>query len=206
MKRVERRLIPPKLKNIGSYKPYLRIDFRWSCAYCTRHEAENGGHYNFEIDHFRPMYIFPRIASTYFNLYYSCRKCNRVKSDTWPNIQLRRKGFRFVDPCLDEPTKHFEIWYNNGLQIEVKSKPGSYTVEHLMLRWRNDITELHKTRYIQKQRLNEVKSCIRLLIHTLRSETLSIGDRELLLSVGKILRDELVYLRKAVSGRLDPPY
>ena len=207
MRRLERRLTPPRLKTPSSYKPYLRVDFKWSCAYCTRHEAENGGHYNFEVDHFRPMSLFPYLASTYPNLYYSCRKCNRVKSNMWPSSQQQHQGFRFVDPCSDEPTEHFEIWYNKrGLQIEIRSKPGSYTVGHLMLRWRTDVAELHKLRYIRKQRLIELKRCINCLVRALRSEAISKRDRESLLAIGKVLRKDLVYLRKAVSGNHVPPY
>lgn len=207
MKRVERQFIPPRLRAASSYKHYLRVDFRYSCAYCTRHEAENGGYHNFDVDHFRPLSLFPHLATAYSNLYYSCRKCNNVKSNNWPTKRQQQQGFRFVDPCADQPTDHFLIWYaTNGLYVDVKSKPGSYTVEHLRLRWRTDIAELHKLRYTQKQRLLEIKDYLHSLINILSTKAIQQSDRERLLAGTAILRKYLLHLRKAVSGNLDPPY
>lgn len=85
--------------NYGTDKcrEYLRNDFSHECAYCKIQEKEVGliDTQYFEIDHFRPQSdnddnFNPHL---YNNLYYSCQKCNREKSDTWSE--------ELLDPCKD---------------------------------------------------------------------------------------------------------
>ena len=91
---------PPRYFDYRRYKPYLRRDFQYQCAYCTIHEAEFGGHYNFQIDHFRPQSLFPELRTEYANLYYACSICNIYKSDTCPTEEQRKRGRRFLEPAL----------------------------------------------------------------------------------------------------------
>ncbi|MHA2854255.1 HNH endonuclease [Paenibacillus lautus] len=85
--------------NYGSYKckVYLRNDFSHECAYCKLQEVETGvidSNY-FEIDHFIPQNNDDNNVNehTYSNLYYSCSKCNREKSDKWSQL--------LFDPCKE---------------------------------------------------------------------------------------------------------
>ena len=55
-----------------AYRPFLRRDFAFRCAYCLRHEFFFGGGEAGEIDHFRPRHLFPDLLNNYDNLYWSC--------------------------------------------------------------------------------------------------------------------------------------
>ena len=46
------------------YKPFLRIDFEYRCAYCKNREAVEGGSKKFDIDHYKPKSKFPTESST----------------------------------------------------------------------------------------------------------------------------------------------
>lgn len=77
-------------------KVYLRNDFSHECAYCKLQEQEVGiaGQYFFEVDHFKPQSLKLPNVHQYHNLYYSCSKCNKEKSDTWDE--------KLLDPCVDD--------------------------------------------------------------------------------------------------------
>ena len=75
MSRFVRHENPPYFQNYQDYRPFLRRDFRFFCAYCERNEFVLGGSEFFEIDHFRPVHLFPEHTSRYTNLYYVCGKC-----------------------------------------------------------------------------------------------------------------------------------
>lgn len=77
-------------------KEYLRNDFSHECAYCKLQEQEVGfvGLDFFEIDHFKPQSLDLPDTHKYHNLYYSCKKCNNEKSDTWDT--------KLLDPCTDD--------------------------------------------------------------------------------------------------------
>ena len=67
---VTRSFVAPK----GSYANYrqdLRVDFWYSCAYCSITEVEAQG-IAFEIDHYAPHSKFPELKHDYGNLMYSC--------------------------------------------------------------------------------------------------------------------------------------
>ncbi len=77
-------------------KEYLRNDFSHECAYCKLQEQEMGmaGLDFFEIDHFKPQTLKLPDMHKYHNLYYSCSKCNKEKSDIWDE--------KLLDPCVDD--------------------------------------------------------------------------------------------------------
>ena len=102
MSRFVRHENPPYFQNYQDYRPFLRRDFRFFCAYCERNEFVLGGSEFFEIDHFRPVHLFPEHTSRYTNLYYVCGKCNWHKGRTWPTDAAMNTGFRFADPCEED--------------------------------------------------------------------------------------------------------
>jgi hypothetical protein len=68
-----------------------------------------GGQDNFELDHFQPK-SKPAGAgdvNDFYNLYYACHPCNHYKGYSWPDEELLRRGYRFVDTCNEEFFTHF---------------------------------------------------------------------------------------------------
>jgi HNH endonuclease len=123
---------PPDLDDYTKYRPFLRTDFRFVCAYCERSELFLGGQEFFEIDHFRPVHKFPERKVRYSNLYYACAKCNRHKGTTWPSLGLAERGFRFADPCEEDMyVTHLEEEPDGTLHA--RTRAGDYTCEHIRL-------------------------------------------------------------------------
>jgi hypothetical protein len=53
-----------------------------------------------EIDHFNPTLKQPE-RNRYNNLFLATRHCNGSKSNIWPPKALRKKGIRFLNPCVE---------------------------------------------------------------------------------------------------------
>jgi len=133
MPRIRRKQRPPVLAEYRKYKPYLRIDFQYRCAYCHIPELRYGPPGNYSIDHFRPKSRpeFSHLVSRYANLYYACQDCNRHKGKTWPAPQLRADGFRFLDPCKDDYNEHWRVRPSG--EIEAFTRAAEYMIGRLGL-------------------------------------------------------------------------
>jgi hypothetical protein len=59
----------------------LRDEFTFRCVYCLKRETWGQVTAEFELDHFEPQTLAPDRTLEYFNLVYSCRRCNSVKLD-----------------------------------------------------------------------------------------------------------------------------
>lgn len=123
------------------YRPLLRQDFLFRCAYCLRHEFFVGGEAGCSIDHHRPIagpFARPDLAAAYENLYWCCRECNENKGVTWPTEHEHASGWRFLDPCdvADDHDIHLHI----DLQGNVNpiTNTGQYTSDCLKL-WRDQL-------------------------------------------------------------------
>jgi hypothetical protein len=79
--RSHRRHGPAGYANYGSYRPWLRDEFAFRCAYCLKREQWGQVTGEFDIDHFHPQTCRPDLAVEYPSLIYSCRRCNGVKFD-----------------------------------------------------------------------------------------------------------------------------
>jgi hypothetical protein len=112
-------------------RPYVREDFRKTCAYCLLEETWAAGLENFELDHFRPKSLFPQLALSYYNLYWSCHVCNRLKRDIWPARRLLKQGIFFVDLCVSAFDEHF-VEQKNG-KWRGKTLAAKYTIDSLRL-------------------------------------------------------------------------
>lgn len=127
---------PPQFAIYAAYKPYLRRDFQNRCCYCLLHEGDEqvgGGFHSFQIDHFKPVALFPEWELAYDNLYYTCRWCNRAKWDNWPSQKATDEGFRFVDPCEEDLySTHGRVNRESG-KIEWRTAPGEYTIRTVKL-------------------------------------------------------------------------
>jgi hypothetical protein len=79
--RIHRRHGPRGYANYESYRPWLRDEFAFRCAYCLKRETWGQVTGEFDIDHFRPQWLGRHLAGDYANLVYACRRCNAVKFD-----------------------------------------------------------------------------------------------------------------------------
>lgn len=131
---IVRHLSPGPFTNYQSYKPHLREDFQYRCAYCTLHEGDvgAGGVWHYDVEHFRPKKKFPELVCVYGNLYYACFYCNTTKGETWPSEQSIAQGFYFVDPCQDDFYADHAEGQDDGM-LQHKTNAGLYTIEHLRL-------------------------------------------------------------------------
>src|ERR1700722_19267876 len=105
------------------------------CAYCLLEELFAGGPENFELDHFRPQSLFPSEISNYYNIYYSCHPCNRIKHGKWPSPALQERGIGLVDLCADDFPTHFQE-LEDGQWIGL-TPSGRYTIDLLRLNRRH---------------------------------------------------------------------
>ena len=144
MSRFQRRESPPQFDDHAQYKPFLRRDFRYLCAYCERSEVTVGGDEFFEVDHFRPVKHFPHLRTSYPNLYWVCGPCNRRKGSSWPSRPLVDSGYRFSDPCQEDLYREHVEERPDGALNPI-TYPGIYTCEHIRLN-RPALTEWRRER------------------------------------------------------------
>ncbi len=122
----------PRFRVAGRFKPFLRRDFRYQCAYCGITEVYRRGIDTFGADHFRPRSIFPDLEFEYPNLYYCCNQCNRYKGATWPDDDEVAGGFQFADPCVCDPFIQHFIKQKAGT-LSAVTPAGEYTLDNLRL-------------------------------------------------------------------------
>jgi hypothetical protein len=84
----------------------------------------------FEIDHYLPKEKFPELISQYHNLMWSCRRCNRSKSDYSPDAEDDRNGYVVlrIDEC--DPRDHLE---SDHLFLKGRTTKGQFNIELLDL-------------------------------------------------------------------------
>lgn len=164
----------PEIKSYDSpiCREYLRKSSDYSCAYCTISESEAPGA-TFHIDHFRPQAKFPHLKNEYYNLRYTCPRCNLTKGSYW----IRREDgcirdcekcntkychenvYRLIDCFLENPKEHIRLNDNDMLEAINGSKPAIHTIKYLRLN-RAQLIKLRRTRrYIDlwKQELDSKK-------------------------------------------------
>lgn len=73
--RKHRRHGPRGYARYDGYRPWLRDDFAFRCAYCLVREQWGRVTGEFDIDHFQPQSLRFDLAADYENLVYSCRRC-----------------------------------------------------------------------------------------------------------------------------------
>ena len=71
---------PRGYTDYASYKPWLRDDFAFRCAYClTRERWHPSGHDGFGVDHVVAQAVAPLLVVSYAHLAYACNNCNSAK-------------------------------------------------------------------------------------------------------------------------------
>lgn len=116
-------------KPYSYYRECLRLDFWYSCSYCSVAEVEATG-FSFEIDHYEPQRLGNDDLHSYDNLMWSCRPCNRSKDGNWESDELRQEGYRFLRPDKDDLSDHYKLV---ATVIVPRTTPAEYTVEVLNL-------------------------------------------------------------------------
>lgn len=132
-----------KKSKYSDYRDDLRVDFWYSCAYCSMTEDEACG-IGFEIDHYLPQNFHPALSNDYNNLMWSCQKCNSLKRDYNPNDSDTEKGLMIIRPDNENPSYHFKLNYN---KLEGKTITGEFNIVYLAL----NRMQLQKLRMIRKK-------------------------------------------------------
>jgi len=117
-------------RDYSSLRPQVRKDFRHQCAYCLMEEFLLGGRGNFELDHFRPQSRFPHLRLDFYNLFYSCHICNKMKGNL-PTPELEALGVGFANLCEHDFATHFAVTIDGRWQG--RTRVGQYTVDALRL-------------------------------------------------------------------------
>ena len=76
-----RRHGPIGYSNYQRYRPWLRDEFTFRCAYCLKREQWGTVRGTYQIDHFLAQAHHPALATDYDNLIYACATCNGAKGD-----------------------------------------------------------------------------------------------------------------------------
>ena len=164
----------PSYSDYRQYKPHLRQDFSYHCAYCAIHENEWGGPRHFHVEHFRPKSRFPQFIADYENLLYACDVCNCYKGNDWPSDDPLTDGVGYLDPCRHDYDEHFEsnltTGYTNG-----RTPPARYMVERLHFN-RQFLIQLRQKRTREEaihQRFQQIcREVLKMIEHSLQDNSL----------------------------------
>lgn len=185
-----------------AYRPALRDEFKYACGYCENREPELGGSEAFHVDHYRPKSKFPHLICKYTNLIYSCRYCNRSKSNYWPNFLEWALGRVILNPRTDNFGKHID---QSGLAWVGLTAKGKWTVLRLRLDSPAFVHRRRKRRLIEDtiRRLEDILAQSQLGLSVAIEQNL--GESEL-----RILRQDIAEqidginaIRQTITGRAD---
>lgn len=97
--------------------------YRNFCCYCESQVGPVGAN---QIEHLKPVRIFPRRAFQWKNLHLACAACNRAKSKKW-NPQ-----YPILDPVTDVPIgQHLDYAFSEtGVRQTWLTERGHTTVDH----------------------------------------------------------------------------
>ncbi len=150
--------IVPQFADYTHYKPYLRRDFEFRCAYCEMTEACVFGIQTFGIDHFRPKKLFPHLLCDYQNLYYCCNDCNRYKGPVWPSDERIAEGHFFPDPCQCDPRVE-HLRESEDATLAPITKAGEFSLEVLRLN-REPCLRFRRKRCAIQQRIQHYRKAL----------------------------------------------
>jgi hypothetical protein len=152
------------------YRPCLRLDFAFRCAYCLAHESEVGPSDNyggFEVEHFRPKgrREFRRFANRYTNLLWACHACNRAKSDSWPTDEETSRGMRFVDPSVEALGAFLAL---DGVRVGVAAAAAEPQAAEFMIDMINLNSAVHQRRRRRRQEIAKKLSTLDAMLQVFR--------------------------------------
>ena len=172
----KRQNIDRKVRSYQEHTDDLRNDFKNRCGYCNDIKIGNAA---FEIDHFvpqNPHNFETTISSTdYSNLVYSCKSCNRAKSNKWPtndeNIH-NKDNVGFIDPCDED--------YNNQFKRE---DTGRILPNTELGQWMYDELKLHKPQHEILWNLDQLDKTKKEILEILNSRPIDNDIQKKLLAV-----------------------
>ncbi|HDV6632356.1 TPA: HNH endonuclease [Legionella pneumophila] len=175
------------------YKPKLREEFSYACAYCETRETELGGSQSFHIDHYRPKKIFPELTYSYNNLIYACRNCNQYKSDFWPKFRQLILGNIIFNPRpIGNIKKHIDTSSNKWTG---KTNSGLWSIKRLRLD-SNILIKRRERRATFEKAIKRLKS-----IYEENEKNLSKAiDEELEEDIIKKIKSDMYELEKEISA------
>ena len=108
------------------YRPCLRWEFGFTCAFCLLHEVQiapegASGSRRFSIEHLELKKDRDDLVNRYDNVVYACSRCNDARR-IW--ARQAEDGRRLLDPCRDAWASHFVMDDN---EIRGVTEHGTYT-------------------------------------------------------------------------------
>lgn len=167
--RIHRGADPGPFADYRDYKPHLRPTFRARCSYCMIPDDQFGGMEGMTVDHFLPRVTAGELLTAWKNLYYCCSVCNSHYKKGRPTTEEEAEGLGFIDPCRQDPDKHFRLVTEakTGFACEVKgrTKKARYVVTVLRLNWRPFLRDFWRELDVRdtagRQNLKTVEGLIR---------------------------------------------
>ncbi len=192
--KIERRHNPPLTTGrygYREYRPCLRWDFGFSCAFCLLHEgdlADSGaqGLGLTSIEHFVPASLDAEKVNQYENCFYACRFCNLSRAAAPP---VDKTGRRLINPCDHIWADHFFATFDDRLLADPNDQDAVYTAEAY------DLNDPQKVRRRRRRRellaewlgiLSEGPSQVRWLVEL--SEKASFAEAAKLLAAAQAMR------------------
>lgn len=118
-----RRHHPQGYTDYRSFKPWLRDEFGYRCAYYQMRERWHGGEAGFSVDHYMSQASTPGRRCDYSNLIYACLRCNSLKGDEGEGIAL--------DPCQEPLADH--LYINAEGSLLARTSAGQNHIDLLQL-------------------------------------------------------------------------
>ena len=186
----------PRIGAYPTYRPCLRWEFGFTCAFCFLHEADFVAH-GIErtgftgVEHHVPRRSAPQLADEYGNCFYACRFCNRARSRA-PNVDAN--GRRLLEPCTTAWAARF---HQHGFSFQPCDSDAEYSAEVY------DLNDPRK-REMRRSRAGSIGRALRLLAdgpdraRRLLSvaERLPHGDRTVVLEAAEAVHDQVVAARQ----------
>lgn len=149
------------------------------CMFCSGSEAT-------DIEHYRPIAVFPALAMTWLNYLWSCTPCNRGKSNRFPPDT--ETGAQFLNPLDDDVWEYFFIDEFGILTPRFDQFSNTFNPRAVSTR---DFLDLNReaVQESRKLRLDDLKS--------------QVGETLQLASLGKFTK---VQLRAKISKWLKQPF
>lgn len=135
-----RRHGPSGYVDYKSFKPWLRDEFTFRCAYClVRERWCHSGAAAFGVDHLLPKSRRPDLICAYDNLLYVCNRCNSAK-----------RLSEVLDPCSKALADHMQISRDGA--VVAKTREGQHVIDTFNLNYAT-ATEF------RKRKMDILESC-----------------------------------------------